>query len=223
VQFLRCVVAELSLVPVRLMRTRLGPWLLALGVIVIWVYRRGDPLAAALHAASLGVVLSAMADGPERARLALSLSHPTSRLALACGHWLASVLPATVLALACGIALGGGIGVMLAGAAAAAAVGGCAVSAVLALGNGAALLLFLSMAIAGAVPPEDLVALAEPGVLRLAAASALEIGPALWRYRDVAAGGAGAAGAAFHAALWAALGIALVCGLMRRPLARGIG
>jgi hypothetical protein len=223
VQFHRCVVAELSLLPPRLLRTRLGLWLLALGVIVIWVYRRGDPLAAALHAASLGVVLSAATDGLDRARLALSLSHPATRLALACGRWLAAVLPATLLALVCTAALGGGIGEALAGAAAAAAVGGCAVAAVLALGNGAALLLFLCMAVAGAVPPEDLVALADPGVFRLAAASALELGPALWRYRDVAAGGAGAAGAAFHAALWASLGVALMCGLMRRPLSRGIG
>jgi hypothetical protein len=69
------------------------------------------------------------------------------------------------------------------------------------------------------VPPETLVGVAEPGAVRLAVASALELGPALWRYREIATGpGAGTAmaGAMLHAAAWAALGVVLASGVVRR-------
>src|SRR6266480_1831274 len=79
-------------------------------------------------------------------------------------------------------------------------------AAVLLLGNGAALALFLCMAVAGAVAPERLVDLARPGVVRLTAASALELGPALWHYRDIATGDWGAI---LHALAWSGLGILL--------------
>jgi hypothetical protein len=89
---------------------------------------------------------------------------------------------------------------------------------VLLAGSGAALVLFICMALAGAVPPETLVSVADPGVVRLAVASALELGPALWRYREVASGDARAL---LHAAAWAALGVVVASGLVTRE-ARGL-
>jgi hypothetical protein len=59
------------------------------------------------------------------------------------------------------------------------------------------------------VAPERLVDLAHPGLVRLAAASALELGPALWHYRDIQAGDAGAV---LHALAWSGLGV-LVSGM----------
>ena len=67
-----------------------------------------------------------------------------------------------------------------------------------------ALALFLFMAVVGTVAPERLVDLARPGVLRLTAASAMELGPALWHYRDIATGDLGAI---LHAGAWSGLGI----------------
>lgn len=215
--FLRCVVAEWLLVRPRLWRTRFGLWLLVLGVVLVWLGRAADPLATALHAGALGAVLgaafSAGADA-DRAALTLALAHPTTPLAVAAGRWLGAVLPATGLVALCTIALGGSAATAAAGIVAAAAVGACALAAVLALGNSAAALLFLTMALAGAIPPERLVGLAEPGVLRLAVASALELGPAPWRYRAVAVGDPGAL---LHAAAWTALGVLLASALMLRP------
>lgn len=219
--FLRCVLAEWALVRPRLLRTRFGAWLLLLGATLVWLGNRGaDPIAVALHAGALGAVLGAAfvaGSTADRAALATTLTHPTTPLAVASGRWLAAVIPAAGLTVACTIAAGWHTGAALAGITAAAAVAGCALAAVLVGGIGAALALFLCMAIAGAVAPERLVAFADPGALRLVVASALEIGPALWRYRDVAAGDAGAI---VHAAAWSALGIVLASGLVTRR-ARG--
>lgn len=215
--FLRCVFAEWAVVRPRLLRTRFGAWLLLLGAALVWLGGRGaDPVAIALQAGALaGVLGAAFAAGSDadRAALGLALAHPTTALAVAGGRWLAAVLPAATLAVACAVVTGGHAGAAWAGIAAAAAVAGCALPAVLMLGNSAALALFFGVAVAGAVPPEDLVGLARPGLLRLAAASALELGPALWRYRDVATGDGGAIA---HAAAWAALGVVLASGLVAR-------
>lgn len=219
--FLRCVLAEWSLVRPRLRRTRLGAWLLLLGVALVWLGNRGpDPVAVALHAGALGAVLGvafAAGSAADRAALATTLSHPTTPLAVVCGRWLAAVIPAAGLTVACTIAVGWQTSAALAGITAAAAVAGCTLAAVFVAGIGAALALFLFMAIAGAVAPEHLVGLADPGALRLGVASALELGPALWHYRDVAAGDAGAI---LHAAAWSALGVVLASGLVTRR-ARG--
>lgn len=215
--FLDCVLAEWALVRPRLLRTRFGAWLALLGVALIWLGSRGaDPLAIALHAGALGAVIgAAFAAGTDadRAALAITLTHPTSPLAVACGRWLAAVTAASGLSIACLLALGWDAGAALAGIAAAAAVAGCALAAVLAVGNGAAIALFTCMVLAGLAPPEQWVGLTQPGFLRLAAASALELGPALWRYRDIAAGDAGAL---LHAAAWAGLGVVLASGLVTR-------
>jgi hypothetical protein len=95
------------------------------------------------------------------------------------------VLPASALVMVCATAIGWRTDA-LAGMIASGAVGSFALALVLPLGRGAALGLFLFMAVAGPVPPERLVDLTRPGVLRLTAASAMELGPALWHYRDIA-------------------------------------
>jgi hypothetical protein len=223
VHFLRCVLAEWALVRPRLTRTRFGAWLLLLGAALIWLERGGaDPLGVALHAGALGAVLGAAyaAGSPaDRAALAITLAHPTTPLAVACGRWLAAVIPAAGLTIACTVAVGWHTGAALAGLAAAAAVAGCGLAAVLLAGSGAAVVLFIGTAVAGAMPPETLVGVAQPGALRLALASALELGPALWRYREIATGpspGRAMAGALLHAAAWAALGVVLASGLVSR-------
>jgi hypothetical protein len=222
VHFLRCVLAEWALVRPRLVRTRLGPWLLLTGACLVWLGHRGaDPATVALYAGAFGAVLGAafgVGADADRAALVVALTHPSTPLAVACGRWLAAVLPAAGLTVACTVAVGGTVRIALGGVATAVAVAGCALPGVLALGNGAAVVLCCCLAIAGAAPPEDLVGFAEPGLARLAAASALELGPALWRYRAVAEPGAGDAGSILHAAAWAALGIVLASGLVARRI-----
>jgi len=216
-RFLRCVHAELLLLSPRLTRTRLGISLLALGVSLVWLRRYGlDPLTAALQAGALGAIVGCAGvvghDG-DRAALTTALAHPTTPLAVATGRWLTVMLAASALTIGCTLAIGWRTGAVVAGVLAAAAVGGCALAVVLLLGNGAALGLFLFMAVAGTVPPERLVALASPGMLRLTAASALELGPALWHYRDIATGDAGAV---LHALAWTGLGILLASAFVGR-------
>lgn len=208
--FLRCLRAEWSLVRPRLTRTSYGISLLLLGAALLWLRARGlDPLAVSLEAGALGAIVGvALTAGSQadRAAFATTLTHPTTPLAAVAGRWIAAVAPAALLAAACTLATGSAAGTAIAGALAAAAVGGCTLAGALAFGNVAAAGLFLFMAVAGAMPPEELVALAHPGALRLAAAGALELGPALWHYRDAATG---AIGPILHALAWAGLGVLL--------------
>src|SRR5258708_3226494 len=110
-QFLRCVHAEFLLISPRLLRTRLGLALLALGVTLVWLRRYGlDPLTVVLQAGALGAVVGAagvVGHKSDRAALTTALTHPTTPLAVAAGRWLAIVLPAAALAIACAI-LGAG-------------------------------------------------------------------------------------------------------------------
>src|SRR5258706_9944193 len=216
-RFLHCVHAEFLLVLPRLLRTRLRLALLALGVTLVWLPTPGlESLTVVLQAGALGAVIgSAGIAGHEhdRAALTTALTHPTTPLAVAAGRWLAIVLPAAVLAIACAIGVPEPIGSVAAGIMAAGAVGGFALAVVLPLGNSAALSLFLFMAVAGTVAPERLIDLARPGALRLAAASALELGPALWHYRDIATGDVGAV---LHAIAWSGLGILVARWLISR-------
>ena len=217
-RFLRCVHAEFLAVIPRLTRTRLGLALVSLAVSLIWLRSRGfDPLTLLLQTGALGSVVgtAGMAGHPtDRAALATALTHPTTPLAIAAGRWLAVVLPVAALTVVCAAVVGGTMVALAAGLLAAAAVAGCALAVVQPLGNGAALPLFLCMAIAGTVAPERLVDLARPGLLRLTAASVLELGPALWHYRGIATG---EWDAVLHALAWAGLGI-LVAGAF---IARG--
>jgi hypothetical protein len=214
-RFLRCTYAECSLLTPRLWRTQFGVALVLLGAALIWLGTRGlDSLTVALQAGALGAVLGAAnAAGREADRLALTtaLTHPTTPLAIATGRWLAVIVPACGLSVACTAAVGGDVTAAVAGFGAAAAVGAAALSLALALGTGAVAILFLFMAVAGTIAPERLVDLAHPGIVRLAAASALELGPALWHYRDIAHGDLGAL---VHALAWAGLGVLLAGGLV---------
>lgn len=216
-RFLHCVHAEFLLVFPRLTRTRMGISLLALGTTLVWLNAHAfDALTVTLQAGALGAILAAAAmvgDETDRAALTTALTHPTSPLAIATGRWLAIVLPAAALVTVCASAIGWRTDVVLAGMIATAAVGGFALAVVLPLGRGAALALFLFMAVAGTIPPERLVDLARPGVVRLTAASAIELGPALWHYRDIATGDASAV---LHALAWAGLGILLASAAIAR-------
>lgn len=209
-RFLRCAHAEFLLVLPRLTRTRLGLALLSLGVSLIWLRSHGlDLLTVVLQAGALGSIVGAaglVGHHDDRTTLTTALTHPTSALAIATGRWAAMILPAAMLTLACTAVAGGTAGALTAGLLAAAAVGSCALAIVLPLGHSAALTLFLFMAVAGTVAPERLVDLARPGLLRLTAASALELGPALWHYRDIASGDIGAM---LHALAWMGLGVLL--------------
>jgi hypothetical protein len=216
-RFLQCVFAEWSLVAPRLTRTRLGVTLLALGVSLVWLGRHGlEPFTLILLAGSLAAIVAAAGvAGSENERRALTtaLTHPTTPLAIATGRWLALVTPAAFLSLVCAAAGGWNPAHAIAGIIAAGAVGACALALVISLGNAAATGLFLFMALAGAVEPERLVALAHPGFVRLAAASAIELGPALWHYRDITTGDWSALA---HALAWTGLGVLLAGAFVAR-------
>lgn len=216
-RFLRRALAETTLVSPRLLRTRFGTSLLLLGVALVSLRARGlDPLTAVLQAGALSAVIGAAwlaGNARDRAALATALTHPTTPLAIATGRWVAIAVPAALLTTACALASGAQGRAALAGVVAAAAVGAVALASVLLLGNGAAVTLFLFMGVAGAIAPERLVGLAHPGVVRVAAASVLELGPALWHYRDI---GMGDWLALVHALAWTGLGILLASGVVAR-------
>jgi len=216
-RFLHCVLAEFAFVTPRFTRTRLGISLIALGATLLWLGSRGvDPVTITLLAGSLGAIVAAggMAGSEsERRALSIELGHPTTPLAIATGRWIALASPGVLLAIVSAAALGWQPGVAIAGSLAAATVGSCALAVVIPLGNPAAMGLFLFVALAGAVAPERIVALAEPGVVRLAAASVLELGPALWRYRDIAAGDLRALA---HAFAWTGLGVLIASAFIAR-------
>ena len=216
-RFLHCVLAEFALVMPRFTRTRLGLSLIALGAALLWLGSRGvDPVTVTLLAGSLGAIVAAggvAGSESERDALRTALGHPTTPLAIATGRWIALVGPGVLLAIVSAAALGSPPGVAIAGSLAAATVGSCVLAVVIPLGNPAATGLFLFMALAGAVAPERLVALAEPGFVRLATASVLELGPALWHYRDIATGDLSALA---HALAWMGLGVLVASGFIAR-------
>ena len=216
-RFLQCVLAEWALVAPRFTRTRLGLTLLALGLTLVWLGTRGlDPFTVTLLTGSLAAIVAAagIAGGEnERRALTIGLSHPTTPLAVAAGRWVALVVPAGLLAIICTAAVAWNPAQALAGTVAAGAVGACALAMVTALGNAAATVLFLFIALAGAVAPERIVALAHPGFVQIAAASAIELGPALWHYRDIASGDWSAV---VHALAWTGLGVLLASAFVAR-------
>lgn len=162
--FLRCVLAEWQLVRARLVRSRLGLWLLLLalgGAVLVARSPTPDPVAIAMRVGMLGAVLGvAFAAGSDidRAAFALTLTHPTSRLALALGRWLAAVSAAAFAPLAVAataIALDEAPASVVwhaaaTGLAAAAAVAGVALPGVWLGGNAVAVGLFLYIALARA-------------------------------------------------------------------------
>src|SRR5712691_11362906 len=168
VHWLRCVLAEWQLVRARLVRSRLGIWLLLLGAGGAWLAARGASLTVlapqiAMLGAVLGIAFTVGSDA-DRAALALALTHPTTPLALAAGRWLAAVTAAGILVLGFVFtaAVLSSMSVVqlaragVAGFGAAAAAAGCALLAAARGGNTAAGLLFLYIAVPSIVSADAL-------------------------------------------------------------------
>lgn len=204
-----CIVAEWQLVRARLVRSRLGLWLLLLAAVTSgWRngVRRSSSLflalAVGMEAAVLCVAFCAGSDA-DRAALALTLTHPTTPAALAWGRWLAALTAAAILMLGCL-------------AAAAGAVAACALLAVWVGGNTCAGVLFLYIALASPLAPEGLRQLSVPGPLRSLGVAILDLLPGVWRYRRLAGG---EPGAWLHVALWVVVAVPLAGAIARRRLA----
>jgi hypothetical protein len=217
VDFVRRVLAEWPLLRTRLVRTRLGLWLLLLTGALLWLERHApapDPLGTALAAGALGAVLAVAylaGSGTDRMALVLVLGHPTTPRAVAVGRWLAATGGAALVVLACAVhsawatgAVAASLGAALAGLMAAAAIAACTLALVWTGGNTLAGVCFLYLVLLGSVPPEALIGDARPGAVRLVVATLLELAPGQWRYRGLAVGDVGAA---LHAMAWVCIGL----------------
>jgi hypothetical protein len=207
--FLHCALAEWPFLRIRLLRTRLGVWLVLLLAVVLRLDHAAgarDPLAAVLLVASAGATLcvaylaGARAD---RAALALALLHPRFPGAVTVGRWLAATSGAAILVLVA--AIHSGVGVALAGVVTAATMSAWTLALGWWGGNVLVGAWLIWLALAGGASPETVLAHSHPGAARYAVAGALEVVPALWRYRGLAIGEPGATA---HAAVWIALGLA---------------
>jgi len=216
-KFVHRVLAEWPLLPARLVHTRLGVWLMLLLMGLWWLQRRDpapDPVGIAVLTGALAAVVCAAAlagSRGDRAALAHRLLHPTSPAAIATGRWLCSVCGAVWLVLAVTVRAAWtapgplvGVGAALAGLAAGAATSACVLALVLVGGQGLAVLTFLWLLLVGAVPPEAILGLGHHGIVSLTGAGLLELGPSVWRYRDIATGDLGAAA---HALVWVGVGL----------------
>jgi hypothetical protein len=217
VDLLHGVRAEWPLLRIRLLRTRLGLWLVLVVVAVLWLERTAaapDPLASTLRAAALAAVLCVgylAGSSPDRRALSLPLLHPTTPGALTLGRWCAATGGAALVALAVAAhaawttgAVPASLGSALAGLVTAAAVSAWTLALVWCGGNIPAGLAFVWLALAGGAAPESLIGASHPGPVRLALAVLVEVAPAPWRYRAIAVGDPGAT---VHAAVWVVLGL----------------
>ena len=223
--WLRCVLAEWQLLRSRLVRSRLGIWLLLLGAGGVWLAARGGPLTVlAPHIAMLGAVLGVAftaASDADRAALSLILTHPTTPLAVAVGRWLAAVTAAGTLVLALlfvagAVSSGPPALLVRAGAAAggaAAAAAGCALVAGAAGGNALAGVLFLYIAVPSVISADTLGAGPGAGALARAGTLILELLPGVWRYLALERGDPVGW---VHAACWAVGGVAGTARLLAR-------
>jgi len=217
VLFLRRVLAEFPLLPWRVARTRLGLWLALLFVgLARLAGGETDPAAVAVLAGTMGAVVcvsGVAGSAADRAALTHRLLQPTTPIALAAGRWLAAAGGAAALVAgvagyaACTTRDGpGAVGAAAAGLTAAAAVSAVVLPLVWTGGNALAVLTFAWLVLVSAMPPEAVIGLGRGGALAVFGASVLEVGPAMWRYRGVAAGDLGAAA---HAAAWVGLGLGI--------------
>ena len=208
--FLGCALSEWPFLRIRLLRTRLGVWLVLFLAVVLRLDRTAavsDPLAAVLLVAGGGATLCvAYLAGARADRLAIgpALLHPRSPGAMAVGRWLAATGGAAVLVLAA--AVHSGLDVALAGLVTAATMSAWTLALAWSGGNVLVGAWLIWLALAGGQSPETVLAHPHPGPLRFAIAAALEILPGLWRYRGLASADLGAAA---HAALWVLLGLAV--------------
>src|SRR6266516_2640112 len=201
--WLRCVLAEWQLLRARLVRSRLGLWLLLLGGGGVWLGTRGAPLTIlAPHLAMLGAVLGvAFSVGSDVDRAAVTAAG-ILLLAFLCVAAALTSLPAGPLLRAGGAALG-----------AAAAAAGCALVAAARGGNALTGALFLYIAVPSVVSADTLGAVLAPGALTRISVVVLELLPGVWRYEALAGGDP--VGWA-HAACWVVGGIAGTAQLFTR-------
>ena len=219
--------AEWQIARARLLRTRLGLWLLLIGVglVALAAHPAGpNPRAVVTHAAMLSAVLAiafTLGSDLDRAALELTLAHPTSAAAVLWGRWLAATALAGALAAAagCGAAWVGSrperpAALALAALVAAGATAGCAAALAVLGGNVLTGALFLYIGVAGAVTPSAWERVALVGAGRGAVAALAAVLPAGWRYERLEAGDPGAW---WHALAWIAGGVAFaVLGLRVR-------
>ena len=219
--------AEWQIARARLLRTRLGLWLLLIGAgLVALAASPAGPTTrvVATHAAMLGAVLAVaftLGSDLDRAALELTLAHPTSPAAVVWGRWLAATALAGTLAavVACGAAWVGPqperpAALALAALVAAGAAAGCATAAAVLGGNVLTAALFLYIGVAGAVPPSSWESLAPAGVVRRAVAALATVLPSTWCYERLETGDTGAWR---HALVWIVGGVSLaVFGLQAR-------
>jgi hypothetical protein len=219
VEFASRVFAEWPLLRARLLRTRLGVWLVLL-LAVLWRLERTSPRLDPLGAATLGAVLCVAAlsgSRADRAALAHRLLQPTSPPAVAVGRWLAALAGASVLVLA--VAVQAGVGAAIAGLSGAAAMSACALALVLIGGNALAVVAFGWLLLVSGVPPEAVLGPHHADPASLVTAGLLEIGPSIWRYRGIATGDLGALA---HAAVWVGFGLLTATWRVRRLGSRGL-
>jgi len=230
VDFLRGIRAEWPLLRIRLLRTRLGLWLVLVVVASLWLERTAtapDPLTTSLRAGALAAVLCIgylAGSSPDRRALVLPLLHPLTSGAVTVGRWCAATGGAALVVLAVAAhaawttgAVPASLGAALAGLATAGAVGACTLALVWSGGNVLAGLLFVWLALAGGAPPESLIGASHPGPTRLLLAGLQEVAPAPWRYRAIASGDPGAA---IHAVAWILIGLMLARWRARRLAGR---
>src|SRR2546422_1833185 len=188
---LRCALAEWQLARTRLVRSRLGLWLLLLVAGFVLVARHPVILAldVGMLAAVLAVAFTAGAD-TDRAALTLTLTHPTTPFAVALGRWLAaSAIAAICVGIACGARAGlgesGAPGLWRAAAGGVAAAGATA-AGTLALGwaggNALAGVLFLYVFVISRFGPPALAALLGEGLPGAIGRGVVGTVPAVWRY-----------------------------------------
>jgi hypothetical protein len=218
--FLHCALSEWPFLRIRLLRTRLGVWLVLLLGMVLRLDRTSvarDPLAAVLLVAGAGATLcvaylaGARAD---RAALGLALLHPRFPGAMTVGRWLAATSGAAILVLVATIHAG--LGVALAGVVTAATMSAWTLALAWWGGNVLVGAWLIWLALGGGASPESVLAYPHPGAARYAVAGALELLPALWRYRGLAIGEPGATA---HAAVWIVIGLAGARARAARPMA----
>ena len=222
------MLAEWQLLRARILRTRLSLWLTLLAGGLGWLALSAGGGAVALEQLALrlgalsAVLCVAFGAGSDldRAALRLTLTHPTTPTAVAAGRWLGATAIATIVTLAATAAVAGDTGAaggtwlraLAAGAGVAGATAGCALVVVSLGGNALAGVLFFHLLLLSGLHPVGLEHLLAPGVWRTAATAVLEVAPALWRYRGLAAG---AGGAWLHALAWMAGGV-VAAGLLMK-------
>ena len=219
---LHCALAEWQLARARLVRSRLGLWLLLLVGGVLLVARHPVVMAVdvGMLAAVLAVAFTAGADS-DRAALALTLTHRTSPVAVALGRWLAaSAVAAICVGIACGVRAGVGASDALAlwraaagGVAAAGATAACTLALVWVGGNGLAGVFFLYVFVISRFGPPALAALFGERLPGTLVSVVVETLPAVWRYARLAAGDAAAW---THVTAWAAGGVSVAALVLAR-------